>query len=223
MFLRFLSFIFLFGAALLITPQAQAKSHLLPKAELSDSELHVQPWFHESFLNLPEDLAEAQSQGKRLVIYWEQRGCPYCKRMHEVNLRLPRVVDYIKEKFVVIQLNLWGDREVTDFDGEVTTEKKLADKYLVRYTPTLSFFPETVAKMKGKPTPKDREVNRIAGYFKPFHFFFLHRYAATKGYETESNFQRWLGAVGNDLEEKHIKYDLWADELPKDLPETYFK
>ena len=225
---RILTFTVLFLVLAISVPTAFAKaplpeSELLPKAEVNDSGLHHQPWFHESFLNLPEDLAEAKAQGKRLAIYWEQLGCPYCKRMHEVNLRLPNVVDYIKKNFIVIQLNLWGDREVVDFDGEVTTEKKLAEKYVVRYTPTMSFFPETIEEMKGAPNPKDREVNRVSGYFKPFHFHFLHRYVVEKGYVELSNFQRWLGNIGRDLEAKGVHYDLWDDHLPPGLPEQYLK
>lgn len=74
--------------------------------------MYIQPWFHEGFLDLGEDFAEAEAQGKRLMVVWEQRGCPYCKRMHEVNLRIPRIVDMMKNDFVIVQLNLWGDREV---------------------------------------------------------------------------------------------------------------
>jgi hypothetical protein len=62
---------------------------------------------------------------------------------------------------------------------------------------------------------------RIPGYFKPFHFFFLFHYAFDKGYEEQPNFQRWLSAIGAELDEKGVKYDPWGDELPKDLPEKY--
>jgi len=201
---------------------ARADRHTpsLPQAELTDDGLHKQSWFMESFLNLPEDLAETEAQGKRLVIIWEQLGCPYCQRLHEVNLRIPRVVAAIKKDFNVIQLNLWGDREVTDFDGEVLTEKKLSDKYGVLFTPTLQFFPPSLAEAKGKAGNK-AEVLRIPGYFKPFHFYFLFRYAQTKGYEQEPNFQRWLGYIGRDLQARGIKYDLWFDGLPVGLPDKY--
>lgn len=213
-------FFFLLMAAMPVTAALGAEQDLLPMPETGESGLHIQSWFQESFLDLGEDLADAQGQGKRLVIMWEQRGCPYCKRTHEVNLRLPVIVDYIKKNFVVIQLNLWGDREVTDFDGEVLTEKKLANKYAVLFTPTLQFFPENLEKVAGR-SGGDAEVVRIPGYFKPFHFFFLFHYAFENGYEKEPNFQRWLGAIGEDLDKKGIKYDLWADELPKNLPEKY--
>jgi thioredoxin-related protein len=197
-----------------------AEQALLPMPETGEGGLHIQPWFHESFLDLREDLADAQEQGKRLVIIWEQRGCPYCLRTHEVNLRIPAIVNYIKKNFVVLQLNLWGDREVTDFDGEVLTEKNMANKYAVLFTPTLQFFPENLEKVGGR-SGGDAEVLRIPGYFKPFHFFFLFHYAFEKGYEKQPNFQRWLGGIGDELNEKGIKFDLWADELPKNLPEKF--
>lgn len=62
-------------------PAANAATERLPAAEVGEDGLHVQPWFHDSFLDLNEDLAEAHASGKRLVVFWEQRGCPYCKRL----------------------------------------------------------------------------------------------------------------------------------------------
>lgn len=193
---------------------------LLPMPETGEDGLHIQDWLHDSFLDLSDDLTEAAAQGKRLAIIWEQRGCPYCKRMNEVNLRIPRVVNYIKRNFVVHRFNLWGDRKVTDFDGQVLSEKELANKYGILYTPTLQFFPESLEKVAGR-SGKDSEVVRIPGYFKPFHFFFLFHYALEKGYEKEPNFQRWLGGIGAELDEEGIKYDLWSDDLPKGLPEKF--
>lgn len=197
---------------------AAGEGPTLPPAQLGEDGMHVEPWFHHSFLDLREDLADAQATGKRLVIIWEQRGCPYCKRLHEVNLRIPRIRDTIQRDFMVIQMNLWGDREVTDFDGEVLKEKQLAEKWGVLFTPTVQFFPETPAEVGGK-SGKESEVVRIPGYFKPFHFYFLLRYAKTNGYKTEPNFQRWLGGIGDKLDAAEVKYDLYADELPGNLPD----
>lgn len=200
---------------------ALAKEDRLPPPQIGEDGLHKQDWFIDSFLNLSEDLQEAAGKGKRLVIFWEQKGCPYCRATHEVNLRIPKIANYIKANFHVLQLNLWGDREVTDFDGEVLPEKKMANKYGILFTPTLQFFPETLAKAQGKnkgKSGKDAEVVRIPGYFKPFHFYFLFRYAFEKGYETEPNFQRWLSVKGDELREKGIDVDgkLWLDSLDID-------
>ncbi len=197
-----------------------AQQSAMPPPQIGDDGLHKQPWFQETFLDLAEDLGEATSQGKRLVIIWEQRGCPYCKATHEVNLRIPRITNYVRDNFFVLQLNLWGDREVTDFDGETLSEKALARKYRVLFTPTFQFFPDRLDAAKGKPGDK-AEVLRIPGYFKPFHFYFLFRYANEKGYEQEPNFQRWLDGQGDKLRARGIDVEeaLWKDSL--ELPEDF--
>ena len=193
---------------------AEANERLLEKPTIGEDGLFQQKWFHDSFLDLSEDLVEAAVGGKRLVVFWEQKGCPYCKRTHEVNVRIPRIVKYISDHFIVIHLNIWGDKEVTDFDGEVTTEKKLAQKWAVRFTPTIQFFPDNL-KALNKKTGSVGEVMRIPGYFKPFHFYFLFKYVKAQAYKTEPNFQRWLGEEGDKLAAKglDIQKQLWADKL----------
>ena len=44
----------------------------------------------------------------------------------------------------MVQLNLHGDTEVTDFDGEVLSEKAMARKWGVLFTPSIMFMPEEV-------------------------------------------------------------------------------
>lgn len=187
---------------------AHAAEPRLPAAELNDDGVYSQPWFLESFLDLREDIAESADEGKHLVILWEQRACPYCKETHMVNLRIPEIVDYIKGNFNVIQLNLWGDREVTDVDGEVTTEKKLARKYRVQFTPTMQFFPKSIAENNKKPG-HDVEVWRLLGYWKPFHFLNSFVYVNSGDYEKEPNFQRWLQVRADELRAQGKEVKLW--------------
>ncbi len=195
-----------FGLAAAPGP-ASADKHLLPYVEPNEEGLHVQSWFKNSFMDLAEDVEEAAAEGKQLVLFWEQKGCPYCREMHRVNLRIPEIVDYIRKNFVVIQMNLWGDKEVTDFDGEVTTEKKLAKKYRVQFTPTIQFFPMKLEKGSKKPG-QDVEVWRLLGYWKPFHFKNSFVYVREKGYETELSFQRWLQNLAKKMqaEGKEVKF-----------------
>jgi len=136
-------------------------------AEINEDGLHVQPWFLDSFLDLTDDLTEATEAGKRLVVLWEQRGCPYCRELHNVNFANDKIVDYIKSNFVVLQLNLWGAREVTDFDGKTMGESDMARRWGVNFTPTIMFLD---TEIKAGKTARDMEVARIPGYFKPFHF-----------------------------------------------------
>ena len=197
----------LFGLTV-ATGAARAGEKLLPEIEPGEDGLYHQPWFQETFLDLHEDIAEAAAKGKQLVLFWEQRGCPYCRETHLVNLRIPKVVDYIKTNFHVVQLDLWGSREVTDVDGKVTTEKKLARKYRVQFTPTLQFFPPTIEAGNKKPG-HDVEVWRLLGYWKPFHFHNSFVYVKEKGYESEPNFQRWLQARADKLRAEGKKVEIW--------------
>ena len=95
------------------------------EAVMTDDGFYREPWFLESFLELADDLAAASENKKRLAIMWELRGCPYCKETHLVNFAKPEITNYIKERFEILQLNIIGSREVTDFDGEKLTEKSI--------------------------------------------------------------------------------------------------
>ncbi len=198
----FVAFVFLLGV-----PGAAFAEEKPYEPVLGEDGLHKQPWFMDSFLDLKEDLAESAAAGKRLAIIWEQRGCPYCRETHRVNFARTEITDYIKKNFNVIQLNLWGDREVTDFDGEKIIEKKLARKNRVMFTPTIQFFPASVAEVAGKKG-MDAEAVRMPGYFKPFHFISMFEYVYTNGYKTQQ-FQRWLQAKAKKMQAEGKKVDLW--------------
>jgi thioredoxin-related protein len=172
---------FLVGsAAALVTASVRAEEPIL-----TEDGLYRQPWYLDSLLELADDLAGAAQAGKRLAVMWELRGCPYCKEMHLVNFARPDIADYVKSRFDILQLNIRGDRLVTDFDGEQLAEKRLAAKYQVRFTPTVQFFPDSLAALAGKPADK-REVFRIPGYLRPDDFLGVFRYVAERGYERGS-------------------------------------
>lgn len=149
---------------------------------LTEDGLYTETWFLESFLELADDLDEATSQGKRFAIMWELEGCPYCRETHFVNFQDPEIKAFIKTNFVVLQLNLHGTRMVVDFDGEEMPERDLARKYAIRFSPTFQFFPDAVDA--GTAKPKDREVARLPGYFRPPHFLAMFAYVHERAYET---------------------------------------
>ncbi|MGH1413663.1 MAG: thioredoxin family protein [Pelagimonas sp.] len=113
-------------------------------AEIGDDGLHKQPWMRDTFKDLREDLDEANAEGKRLVLFFEQRGCIYCAKMHEEVFSDAGISDYIEENFFVVQMNLYGDVEVIDFDGESRSEKDMARKWRVMFTPNIVFLPQEV-------------------------------------------------------------------------------
>jgi thioredoxin-related protein len=163
------------------------------QALLTEDGIYRQPWFLDSFLELGDDLQGATKAGKRFAILWELRGCPYCRETHLVNFARPDIEAFIKTNFEILQLNIVGARKVTDFDGAEISEKGLAAKYGVRFTPTVQFFPESAAGLAGK-APGQREVARAPGYLRPDDFLALFRFVREKGYETKS-FREYLRAA----------------------------
>ena len=120
-------------------------------AELGDDGLHKASWMRDTFKDLGEDLAEANAEGKRLLLMFEQRGCVYCTKMHTEVFPDPEVEAMIEDNYFVVQLNLHGDIDVTDFDGETLSEKDMARKWGILFTPTIMFLPEEVSGDKSAP------------------------------------------------------------------------
>lgn len=174
---------------------------------LGEDGMYHQSWFVNSFLDLKEDLAEAAEAGKRFVVMWEQRGCPYCRETHMVNFARPDINHYVRDNFAVLQLDLWGSREVTDFDGETLEERALARKWGIVFTPTIMFFAKSVAEVEGK-TGAQAEVTRMPGYFKPFHFITMFEYVKESAYERQ-HFQKFLQAKGDRLRAQGVKVNIW--------------
>lgn len=160
------------------------------QARLGEDGLYHMDWYLESFLELSEDLAGAAARGKRFAVLWGLRGCPLCRRMHEVHLADPAIAAYVRDNFDIVHLNILGSREVTDFDGSRLPEKAFAERYGVRGTPTLQFFPEAAEGLAARP-PGKREVARLAALPDPPAFLTMFRYVRAKGYET-GTFEAWL-------------------------------
>ena len=124
-------------------------------------------WFANSFLDMREDVAEAAASGKRVLLYFYQDGCPYCKKLLDTNFSLADTVRRTRENFEVIAINMWGDREVIGLDGEEASEKTFAQSLRVMFTPTMLFLDE-----------RGHVVLRLNGYYPPHKFNTALDYAA---------------------------------------------
>jgi thioredoxin-related protein len=102
----------------------------------------VPGWFAESFLEFPQDVRDAARDGKRLMLYFWQDGCPYCRRFVETTLADRAIEERTRRHFVAVALDLFGAREVEWVDGRRMSEKALAQALDVRATPTLLFLDE---------------------------------------------------------------------------------
>jgi len=129
--------------------------------------IDIPAWFSETFLDFPEDVRDAAREKKRLLLYFGQDGCPYCKELMQTNFTQRAIVDKTRRHFVAIALNVWGDRDTTWTDGRRMTEKELARALRVQFTPTMLFLDE-----------KGTVVARLNGYYPPQRFSAALDYAA---------------------------------------------
>ena len=169
-------------ALLLMTP-----AHAV---EMGDDGLHKTDWMRDTFKDLREDLAEANEEDKRLVLFFEQRGCIYCTKMHTEVFPRPEIDSYIRENYFVVQLNLHGETEVTDFDGEAMSEKDMARRWNVMFTPTIMFMPEEVPEGE---TAAQAAVAVMPGAFGPGTTIDMFTWVNEKRYELDNgeDFQRY--------------------------------
>lgn len=170
---------------------ATALAFALPlwAAELGDDGLHKPDWLRDTFKDLREDLAEANAEGKRLLVIVEQRGCIYCTEMHEKVFPDPAVDALIRDSFFVVQVNLFGDVEVTDFDGTSLPEKDMAVRWGVVFTPTMMFLPEEVDVGE---TAAQAAVVSMPGAFGVGTTEALLTWVRDHGYQNGEHFQKFL-------------------------------
>jgi thioredoxin-related protein len=139
--------------------QAEPVEQTLTEGLVNPGYAEKPAWFANSFLDIREDVGEAASAGKRVILYFYQDGCPYCQKLLDTNFALQETEIKTRKHFEVIAINMWGDREVTGFDGEETTEKAFAKSLRVMFTPTLLFLNE-----------QGRVILRVNGYYPPHKF-----------------------------------------------------
>ena len=131
--------------------------------------VELPPIFVDTFLNFPDDSIDATRTSRRLLIYFGQDGCPYCKELIQTNFSQKPIFDKTKQHFLPVALNLWGDRETVWFDGNVRTEKQLAVFLKVQFTPTVLLLDE-----------QGTTIARINGYYPPHKFSAALDYAAQR-------------------------------------------
>ena len=139
-------------------------------------------WFKTSFLNLRDDIAEAKTHGKRVMLLFTQENCPYCNALVERNLAQHDIETLMRTRFDVIAVNMWGDRELTGLDGKTYSEKSFAASQKVQFTPTILFFDES-GKM----------ILRLNGYLPPAKFKTALEFVA-QGKEKEIAYRDYIAA-----------------------------
>ena len=162
----------------------------------------IPEWVKLSFLDIRSDLSEARDKGEELILYFWQKGCPYCQKLVADNFGNPGIAERTRKGFDVVAINMWGDRQVTGFSGEQLTEKRFAKKLDVMFTPTLLFL-----------DGEGDVAYRMNGYYAPEKFRLVLDYVAGDHYRQASfaeyyRQRRGLGALtakdGQEAEPERI-------------------
>jgi thioredoxin-related protein len=152
-------------------------------AQPSDPSPHaidIPGWFKSSFLDFREDIAEAAKDRKRMMLYFGQDGCPYCRELMRVNFSQKDIVEKTRKHFDAVAINIWGDREVAWLDRKHYSEKSFAALLKIQFTPTVLFFDE-----------KGNVVLRLNGYYPPHKFALALDYVSGR-HDTRSTFAEYL-------------------------------
>lgn len=136
------------------------------------------PFLKVSFLDLREDLKEANGEGKYLFIMFYQEGCPFCDKMRRITFKDERVRKYFTEHFYMIEINIKGSLPVVDVDGKEYTEKTFSRKYGVRATPVFLFYDR-----------KGEVILKLPGYYRPEEFLLVGKYIVEGHYKRENIFK----------------------------------
>ena len=108
-------------------------------------------FFDQSLGNFQEELELAEEEGKKgILLFFEMDDCPFCEKMKTKILNQAKVQKYFKDNFLIFSVDIEGDIEINDFQGEAVLQKDFAlYRYRIRATPVIVFH-----DLKGKVTTR---------------------------------------------------------------------
>ncbi len=123
-----------------------------------------------------EELATARKEGRQgVLIMFEMEDCPFCARMKGTVLNQSEVQDWYRRHFLIYDMDVKGSTEMTDFQGNSTTEKAFSLAQRARATPTFIFF-----DLDGRPVARYTGATQSAE-----EFLLLGRYVVEGAYKTQ--------------------------------------
>ena len=139
-------------------------------------------FFQETFGDFQEELAIAKDENKKgILVFFEMDECPFCHRMKTTVLNKPEVQDWFRNNFRIFAVDIEGDVDITDFEGNSTSQKDFAFKqHRVRATPVFAFF-----DLEGK------RVARFTGATRDAEEFMLLGQFVAEGAYKDTNFTRY--------------------------------
>lgn len=127
------------------------------------------------------EIAALADEGKYLVLFFHQAGCPYCDKMRARVHPVAKVMDYFNDNFVMMESNIRGNLDVVMPDGEQGSEVEFAKKVRVRATPVFIFY-----------DTDGTAALRTTGYLDADRFLLAGKYVVEGVHKTNKSFYRYL-------------------------------
>ncbi len=133
---------------------------------------------------------------KLLAVIFEDRSCDVCDKFHDEILKLPETAKRL-EKYTVVRLDAFSNKPIKDVSGKSTTPKAFASALDITYRPGVVLF------------DKGKEIIRIDGMLRSFHFQQVLRYVAERHYAQYPNFGDYRKASSQAILKSGRDIDLW--------------
>lgn len=128
----------------------------------------MQHFFHPSFGDLRDELAQARKEGKQgLFVMFAAEACPPCIVLKRTILAQVEVQEHFRRHFRVLHVDFNGDEPMNDLEGRPMRAKDLArDVARVQRTPTfIAFGVDGRELLRHQGTARDaREFVGLANY-----------------------------------------------------------
>jgi thioredoxin-related protein len=127
-----------------------------------------------NWLSFDQAKTEAAKSNKKILVDVYTDWCKWCKKMDADTYADPKVMKYLKEKFVVAKLNAESDDKVT-YDGKKQTSAEFARLVGVEGFPTLLFF-----------EPNGKVITSLSSYLDPSQMIHVAKFIGESKYEKMS-------------------------------------
>ncbi|MCP4076069.1 MAG: thioredoxin fold domain-containing protein [Gammaproteobacteria bacterium] len=138
------------------------------------------------------------SADKPLAVYFESADCAECSTLHSRVLTDSPTRQLVND-MLNVQLNVHSDVKITTTDGKHISQHDYAKQLNIGYTPSVVLFDK-----------QGKEVHRMEGFLKTFHFQSSLAYVLEQAYLTQPSFQRYISSRGEKLRELGYDTDIWG-------------
>ncbi|HKJ72049.1 MAG TPA: thioredoxin fold domain-containing protein [Gammaproteobacteria bacterium] len=145
-----------------------------------------------AFGDFQGNLQQALDNGKKgILVYFHQDQCPFCHKMEQEVFTRPIVQDFFHKYFDVYKVNIKGNKDFVDVDGDSVSQVQFAVQNRARATPTLIIFGpggKELVRFVTNPTVDEMLAFGkyvVDGTYKQGTDFFNYKKTATDGIEQE--------------------------------------